>query len=136
MQNLKEKSKLTLNTNNIKLIFQLVILGVVFFFVFDQGLLNELRYIFEVLNLRGVDKILVQVLLPFKTFFDLSQLVSFTYFVFKIILAVVIVPLIIYFVVKTISKVFVNKKQHSYNFESISTANFKAVYIVQQKFLC
>ncbi len=136
MQNLKEKSKLTLNTNNIKLIFQLVILGVVFFFVFDQGLLNELRYIFEVLNLRGVDKILIQVLLPFKTFFDLSQLVSFTYFVFKIILAVVIVPLIIYFVVKTISKVFVNKKQHSYNFESISTANFKAVYIVQQKFLC
>lgn len=136
MQNLKEKSKLTLNTNNIKLIFQLVILGVVFFFVFDQGLLNELRYIFEVLNLRGVDKFLIQVLLPFKTFFDLSQLVSFTYFVFKIILAVVIVPLIIYFVVKTISKVFVNKKQHSYNFESISTANFKAVYIVQQKFLC
>ncbi len=136
MQNLKEKSKLTLNTNNIKLIFQLVILGVVFFFVFDQGLLNELRYIFEVLNLRGVDKILIQVLLPFKTFFDLSQLVSFTYFVFKIILAVVIVPLIIYFVVKTISKVFVNKKQNSYNFESISTANFKAVYIVQQKFLC
>lgn len=136
MQNLKEKLKLTLNTNNIKLIFQLVILGVVFFFVFDQGLLNELRYIFEVLNLRGVDKILIQVLLPFKTFFDLSQLVSFTYFVFKIILAVVIVPLIIYFVVKTISKVFVNKKQHSYNFESISTANFKAVYIVQQKFLC
>ena len=136
MQNLKEKSKLTLNTNNIKLIFQLVILGVVFFFVFDQGLLNELRYIFEVLNLRGVDKILIQVLLPFKAFFDLSQLVSFTYFVFKIILAVVIVPLIIYFVVKTIGKVFVNKKQHSYNFESISTANFKAVYIVQQKFLC
>ena len=136
MQNLKEKSKLTLNTNNIKLIFQLVILGVVFFFVFDQGLLNELRYIFEVLNSRGVDKFLIQVLLPFKTFFDLSQLVSFTYFVFKIILAVVIVPLIIYFVVKTISKVFVNKKQHSYNFESISTANFKAVYIVQQKFLC
>lgn len=136
MQNLKEKSKLTLNTNNIKLIFQLVILGVVFFFVFDQGLLNELRYIFEVLNFRGVDKILIQVLLPFKAFFDLSQLVSFTYFVFKIILAVVIVPLIIYFVVKTISKVFVNKKQHSYNFESISTANFKAVYIVQQKFLC
>lgn len=126
----------SIKINKLKLLAQLILLGIVFFFVFDKGIIREFKLVFEMLDMRNIDKVVTYFILPIKTFYDLSQLVSFTYFVFKIILAVVIVPLIIYFVVKTISKVFVNKKQHSYNFESISTANFKAVYIVQQKFLC
>lgn len=136
MQTIEEKTRLTFFNKKFKLCLQLILLGVVFFFVFDQGVLNEVRYVFDALNLKNADKIVLQIIMPFKAFFDLSQLISLTFFIFKIVLAVVAVPLIIYFFVETFRRLFIERKLKGAISQSISTANYQAVYIVQSKFLC
>ena len=109
----------SIKINKLKLCAQLILLGIVFFFVFDKGIIREFKLVFEMLDMRNMDKVITYFILPIKTFYDLSQLVTFTYLVLKVVLCAVIVPLLILALIK-----------------NFSAKNFAPVYIVQQKFLC
>lgn len=126
----------SIKINKLKLCAQLILLGIVFFFVFDKGIIRDLKPIFDMFDMRNVDKVLTYFVLPFKTFYDLSQLVTFTYFVLKVILCAVIVPLLILALINSIKFLHIEKNKNNFSLKNFSAKNFAPVYIVQQKFLC
>lgn len=124
--------------DNKKLIsmLQLVLLGVVLFLAFDDGILNEIRYLLELLNVREADKAIANGFLLYKALFDASQLYTIVILTIKLLLSfITFIALIVWFF-SIVEKAFIKKQQHFYSNEAITTANYEAVYIIQSKFLC
>ncbi|MBQ2864285.1 MAG: hypothetical protein IJE91_02330 [Clostridia bacterium] len=124
--------------DNKKLIsmLQLVLLGVVLFLAFDDGILNEIRYLLELLNVREADKAITNGFLLYKALFDASQLYTIVILTIKLLLSfITFIALIVWFF-SIVEKAFIKNQQHSYSNEAITTANYEAVYIIQSKFLC
>lgn len=126
----------SIKINKLKLCAQLILLGIVFFFVFDKGIIREFKLVFEMLDMRNMDKVITYFILPIKTFYDLSQLVTFTYLVLKVVLCAVIVPLLILSLLNSAKILSVQSKKNNFYLKHIRAKNFAPVYIVQQKFLC
>ena len=104
--------------------------------MFDKGIIREFKLVFEMLDMRNMDKVITYFILPIKTFYDLSQLVTFTYLVLKVVLCAVIVPLLILALINSIKHLHIEKNKNSFSLKNFSAKNFAPVYIVQQKFLC
>ena len=122
--------------NKLKLCAQLVLLGIVFFFVFNKGIIRDFKPVFEMLDIRNIDKVVTHFILPVKTFYDLSQLATFTYVVLKVILCAIIVPLLILSLLSSAKILSSKSRKNNFYLKHIRAKNFAPVYIVQQKFLC
>ena len=86
MQEAESKAKAQLKYNKCKFGIQIILLGTIAFCVLDHGILNEVKYVLDVLNLKNPERIITQVILPLKTFYDLSQIYSVGTFIFDVII--------------------------------------------------
>lgn len=123
---------------NKKLIYmlQLALLAVILFVSFDEGVLNEIRNLLEVLNVKNVDKVLTEGFLVYKALFDASQVYTIIVVTIKVVLSFITFIAFIVWFFRIVEKAFIKKQQQTYSNESITTANYAAVYIMQSKFLC
>lgn len=96
-------------------------LGTIAFCVLDHGILNEVKYVLDVLNLKNPERIITQVILPLKTFYDLSQIYSVGTFIFDVIIFAVIVPLFIMFVLNFFERLNIVKEKKFLTFKQTQT---------------
>lgn len=130
----KEKTIRRQKYNN--LIIQLLLIVGIFIVLFFEGVLNNLFHALEALNLQNLDRVVMQNLFEFRVFCILSQLVSFSYINFKFLFLVFFTLIDLFFVISGVKKLKINKKQNVNHLKHITAIKYKAVYIVQQKFLC
>lgn len=130
----KEKTIRRQKYNN--LIIQLLLIVGIFIVLFFEGVLNNLFHALEALNLQNLDRVVMQNLFEFRVFCILSQLVSFSYINFKFLFLVFFTLIDLFFVISGVKKLKINKKQNFNYHKHITAIKYKAVYIVQQKFLC
>ena len=109
-------------------------IGIFAFFMFNHAFLDEIRVIFDTFNLKSPDKIIAQLFLPFKTFFDISQFFSFIVFFINCVLAFFAVKLIIICIV-TVSFLLHNKKEKN-KIVPAHSAQFEAVYMINSRLNC
>ena len=117
-------------------VMQLAVLGVILFLSYDEGLINEIKYVLEVLNVRNADKVLSNVFMLYKTLFEASQLYTIISITVKVLLSCLtfIALVVLFFAVS--ERAEIKKVKHQYSHESIITANYAGVYLTQSKFLC
>lgn len=115
---------------------QLAVLGVILFLSYDEGLINEIKYVLEVLNVRNADKVLSHAFMLYKTLFEASQLYTIISIIVKVLLSCIafIALVVLFFAVSERREIKKAKQQYSH--ESIITANYAGVYLTQSKFLC
>ena len=111
-------------------------LGTIAFCVLDHGILNEVKYVLDVLNLKNPERIITQVILPLKTFYDLSQIYSVGTFIFDVIIFAVIVPLFIMFVLNFFERLNIVKEKKVFNIQTNTNKIYMPTYIVLNKFIC
>ena len=111
-------------------------LGTIAFCVLDHGILNEVKYVLDVLNLKNPERIITQVILPLKTFYDLSQIYSVGTFIFDVIIFAVIVPLFIMFVLNFFERLNIVKEKKVFNIQTNTNKTYMQTYIVLNKFIC
>lgn len=109
--------------------------GVVAFFAFNQPFLEEVRVLMDTFNLKSPDKILSHFLLPFKTFFDISQFFSVVVFFINCIIAIFAVGLFIFICIKIFMFTIVNDDEKNKIVPAYSATN-QAVYIINSRFNC
>ena len=117
-------------------VMQLAVLGVILFLSFNEGLINEIKYLLEVLNVRNADKVLSHAFMLYKTLFEASQLYTIISIIVKVLLSCIafIALVVLFFAVS--ERAEIKKVKHQYSHESIITANYAGVYLTQSKFLC
>ena len=117
-------------------VMQLAVLGVILFLSYDEGLINEIKYVLEVLNVRNADKVLSNAFMLYKTLFEASQLYTIISITVKVLLSCLtfIALVVLFFAVSERREIKKAKQQYSH--ESIITANYAGVYLTQSKFLC
>ena len=117
-------------------VMQLAVLGVILFLSYDEGLINEIKYVLEVLNVRNADKVLSNAFMLYKTLFEASQLCTIISITVKVLLSCLtfIALVVLFFAVSERREIKKVKQQYSH--ESIITANYAGVYLTQSKFLC
>ena len=117
-------------------VMQLAVLGVILFLSYDEGLINEIKYVLEVLNVRNADKVLSNAFMLYKTLFEASQLYTIISIIVKVLLSCIafIALVVLFFAVSERREIKKVKQQYSH--ESIITANYAGVYLTQSKFLC
>ena len=117
-------------------VMQLAVLGVILFLSYDEGLINEIKYVLEVLNVRNADKVLSHAFMLYKTLFEASQLYTIISIIVKVLLSCIafIALVVLFFAVSERREIKKAKQQYSH--ESIITANYAGVYLTQSKFLC
>lgn len=121
MQEAESKAKAQLKYNKCKFGIQIILLGTIAFCVLDHGILNEVKYVLDVLNLKNPERIITQVILPLKTFYDLSQIYSVGTFIFDVIIFAVIVPLFIMFVLNFFERLNIVKEKRFLTFKQTQT---------------
>lgn len=136
MQEAENKAKAQLKYNKCKFGIQIILLGTIAFCVLDHGILNEVKYVLDVLNLKNPERIITQVILPLKTFYDLSQIYSVGTFIFDVIIFAVIVPLFIMFVLNFFERLNIVKEKKFFNSQTNIIKNYMPTYIVLNKFIC
>ncbi len=135
----KQQLKSFFNKKSVILLTQLIVLFAILFCTFENGIVNEVRNCLELLNIRNisnVNKVITEIVVSIKTLNDSLQLFNFIFLIFKVIAVFIAVPLFILFFVKTTNRMVNEQKQRKFDVSSSTTANFKAVYILQKKFLC
>lgn len=136
MQEAESKAKAQLKYNKCKFGIQIILLGTIAFCVLDHGILNEVKYVLDVLNLKNPERIITQVILPLKTFYDLSQIYRVGTFIFDVIIFAVIVPLFIMFVLNFFERLNIVKEKKVFNIQTNTNKTYMPTYIVLNKFIC
>ena len=136
MKGILNKFKALKHNNKFLSTLQLIVLGVIIFLAFDQSVLNEIRYILELFNVKEAEKVMSNLLLLYKAVFDASNLYTVISLIVKVLLSFITFIALILLFFEAIERYSEKKKQESYSAETIITANYKAVYLKQEKFLC
>ncbi len=136
MKGILEKTKALIDSKKLMSVIQLAFFGAILFVSFSDGLINEIKYVLEVLNVKNADKVLYNTFMLYKTLFEASQLYTIISITVKVLLSCIafIALIVLFFAVSERRKVEKTKQQ--YSSESIITANYAGVYITQSKFLC
>jgi hypothetical protein len=136
MKGILDKFKVLIRSKKLISLVQLALLGVVLFVSFSDGLINEIKYVLEVLNVRNADKVLSHAFMLYKTLFEASQLYTIISIIVKVLLSCIafIALVVLFFAVS--ERAEIKKVKHQYSHESIITANYAGVYLTQSKFLC
>ena len=136
MKGILDKFKVLIRSKKLISLVQLALLGAILFVSFNEGLINEIKYVLEVLNVRNADKVLSHAFMLYKTLFEASQLYTIISIIVKVLLSCIafIALVVLFFAVSERRKVEKTKQQYSH--ESIITANYAGVYLTQSKFLC
>ena len=135
----KEQLRAFFNRKSVMIVLQLALIAVIAFCSFENGIINEIRTILETINVRNISAInkwLTELAISSKALFELIQSFNFVCIVIKILVAIALLPLLIIFFVKTLTRVEKENKQRKFESVKKSTANYQAVYIIQSKFLC
>lgn len=136
MKGILNKFKALKHNNKFISTLQLICLGVIIFLAFDQSVLNEIRYILELFNVKEAEKVMSHLLVLYKAVFDASNIYTVVSLIAKILLSFITFIALILLFFEAIERYFEKKKQENYSAETIITANYKAVYLKQSKFLC
>ena len=136
MKGLINRIKSLKDNKKLMSVMQLAVLGVILFLSYDEGLINEIKYVLEVLNVRNADKVLSNAFMLYKTLFEASQLCTIISITVKVLLSCLtfIALVVLFFAVSERREIKKVKQQYSH--ESIITANYAGVYLTQSKFLC
>jgi Na+-transporting NADH:ubiquinone oxidoreductase subunit NqrB len=136
MKGILGKAKALIDSKKLMSVIQLALFGAILFVSFSDGLINEIKYVLEVLNVKNADKVLYNTFMLYKTLFEASQLYTIISITVKVLLSCIafIALIVLFFAVSERRKVEKTKQQ--YSSESIITANYAGVYITQSKFLC
>ena len=136
MKGLINRIKSLKDNKKLMSVMQLAVLGVILFLSYDEGLINEIKYVLEVLNVRNADKVLSNAFMLYKTLFEASQLYTIISITVKVLLSCLtfIALVVLFFAVSERREIKKAKQQYSH--ESIITANYAGVYLTQSKFLC
>ena len=136
MKGILVKIKALIDSKKLMSVIQLALFGAILFVSFSDGLINEIKYVLEVLNVRNADKVLYNTFMLYKTLFEASQLYTIISITVKVLLSCIafIALIVLFFAVSERRKVEKTKPQ--YSSESIITANYAGVYLTQSKFLC
>ncbi len=133
---MKATNKFDWNSKVLKLVLQLMFVGIVFFFMFNQNVISEIRYLLDTLNIRGQEKLVAELVISFKAVFDASSVSSIIVFILGFIITMIVVPFVIYFVFKKVSQFILNRKSKNIAVKTVPTLNKEEVYILQSRFLC
>lgn len=136
MTRIKKFLKDPINNKIFKVFSNIAFLGAMAFFILNHTFLTELKFILESAQIKNVESLMFHMFMPFKAFTDISQLISLTIFILKVVLAIIAIPLIVYLFCKTIKLLFICVNTKQLCFKSRNYANLDAVYIVQSKFIC
>ena len=136
MKGILDKFKVLIRSKKLISLVQLALLGAILFVSFNEGLINEIKYVLEVLNVRNADKVLSNAFMLYKTLFEASQLYTIISIIVKVLLSCIafIALVVLFFAVS--ERAEIKKVKHQYSHKSIITANYAGVYITQSKFLC
>lgn len=133
---MKTKTKFSLSKNTFKTRIQLVLLGVVLFYFYDKCLIGQIRCFLEMINLKGIEQLFVEIFLPFRLLINVSNIFSVAFIALEIALAIAIIPLIVRFINRLISKIEFKQKIKKQTTSTYSCINNQNSYIIQQRFLC
>ena len=136
MKGILDKFKVLIRSKKLISLVQLALLGAILFVSFNEGLINEIKYVLEVLNVRNADKVLSNAFMLYKTLFEASQLYTIISIIVKVLLSCIafIALVVLFFAVS--ERAEIKKVKHQYSHKSIITANYAGVYLTQSKFLC
>lgn len=137
--NIKQQLKTFFNKKSVMLAMQLAVITAVVFCSFENGIINEIRNILEILNIRNVsniNKFITEVFVSLKTIAESVQLFNILCIVINLFVSFVLIPLCVVFFVKTSMRIVREAKQRKYDLSTNLSAEYKAVYIVQSKFVC
>ena len=115
---------------------QLGLLGVVIFLAFNEGLVNEIKYLLEILNVKNVDKVISNGVLLYKALYDVSQIYTIFFLTIKVLLSIIIFINLIVLFFKVVERIFIKKQKQTKSHEAQTSANHAGVYIIESKFLC
>ena len=135
----KSQLKAFFNKKSVLFVLQLVLLAAIAFCSFENGIINEIRVLIETLNIRSFTNLnrgLTELIVSSRAMMELVQSFNFILIIIKILVAFVLLPLVIIFFVKTLTRVSKEAKQKKFTLTKKQSANYHAVYIVQAKFLC
>ena len=124
MKGLINRIKSLKDNKKLMSVMQLAVLGVILFLSYDEGLINEIKYVLEVLNVRNADKVLSNAFMLYKTLFEASQLYTIISITVKVLLSCLtfIALVVLFFAVSERREIKKVKQQYSH--ESIITANY------------
>ena len=135
---MKGFSKFKAIVNNKLFVYALNILmmGVMLFFVLTPSIFSEIKFILEILNVKDAERVLTNSMLFYKSVHDLSQVLTIISVVVKVLASFIAFSILLVLFVKVVEAVVLKNKKEHYNTEAIITANYAGVYIIQSKFLC
>ena len=115
---------------------ELVFIATIFFFEIGRSLFGELRHLVEFFYAKMSEYSVMSIVIPVKALFDITKLFSLVIFVFKIILAIIGNPMMLFvglFTYCTVLFVCMCKKITN---DKVVLINKQSFYKYQSKFLC
>lgn len=135
MANFKSK-KSKFNFNFIKLRMQLLLLGIFLLFLYEKCLVGQIRAIFEIINIKGIEQIFVELFMPLRLIFNVSKIFTITYLIIELVLVIAIIKCVLFFVKKLLAKVDNNNTNSINTYQILNHYNKKNLYFIQHRFLC
>ena len=124
------------NFNFIKLRMQLLLLSIFLLFLYEKCLVGQIRAIFEIINIKGVEQIFVELFMPLRLLFNASKIFTIAYLIIELVIVIAITKCIIFIIKRLLAKIDYKKTNKINTYQIINSCRLEDAYFLQHRFLC
>lgn len=131
---IKQKFNIITKGKKVTIFMQLILLIAILFCVIDQSNLARIKYLFENFNFKDIDVVILQLGMPTKTIFDISNFVSL-FCIIILFFVCIIFPIVLFCFFERKNNAILQKNK----IDTINKFKFNILqksYILHKKLLC